>query len=173
MAKSRTLNEIRQSKEYQIAKANADLQQEVALQGGDFIKPTNKPAKSTGEIMLEDQIKKVKDNRTHPCSESTARAIAEHQLSHAKVALEEIKASKNPFEHSEVDKTVETIVEKLDGHMYDLIFQAVSDEMGKYYTFQDTNYLTEAGLELFEDEWFEFYTENHGKIMYNVLQNLK
>ena len=36
-AKSRTLNEIRQSKEYQIAKANADLQQEVALQGGDFI----------------------------------------------------------------------------------------------------------------------------------------
>ena len=30
MAKSRTLNEIRQSKEYQIAKANADLQAEVA-----------------------------------------------------------------------------------------------------------------------------------------------
>ena len=45
MAKSRTLNEIRQSKEYQ-----------RALQGGDFIKPTNKPAKSTGEIMLEDQM---------------------------------------------------------------------------------------------------------------------
>ena len=67
MAKSRTLNEIRQSKEYQIAKANVDL---------------------------EEQIKKVKDNRTHPCSESTAKAIAEHQLRH-----------KNPFEHEEVDKT--------------------------------------------------------------------
>jgi hypothetical protein len=40
--KNRTLNEIRQSKEYQ-----------TALQGGDFIKPTNKPAKSTGEIMLK------------------------------------------------------------------------------------------------------------------------
>ena len=59
MAKSRTLNEIRQSKEYQIAKANADLQQEVALQGGDFIKPTDKPAKSTAEVMLEDQGGKV------------------------------------------------------------------------------------------------------------------
>ena len=40
MAKSRTLNEIRQSKEYQ-----------RALQGGDFIKPTDKPAKSTAEVM--------------------------------------------------------------------------------------------------------------------------
>ena len=34
---------------------------------------------------------------------------------------------KNPFYHADVDKTVETIVEKLDGHMYDLIFQAVCD----------------------------------------------
>jgi hypothetical protein len=112
--KSRTLNEIRQSKEFQIAKANADLQAEVA-------KNTNK----------------------------------------------------NPFEHSEVDKTVETIVEKLDGNMYDLIFQAVSDEMEKHYVFDSSEYLTEAGLELFEDEWFEFYHENHGRIMHKLLQNLK
>ena len=42
MAKNRTLNEIRQSKEYQ-----------RALQGGDFIKPTDKPAKSTAEVMLD------------------------------------------------------------------------------------------------------------------------
>ena len=61
MAKQRTLNEIRQSKEYQRA--------------------------------LDVQIEKVKDNRTHPCSESTAKAIAEHQLRH-----------KNPFEHAEVDE---------------------------------------------------------------------
>ena len=60
MAKSRTLNEIRQSKEYQ-----------TALQGGDFIKPTDKPAKSTAEVM-----------------------------------------SKNPFEHSEVDKLVDKIADK-------------------------------------------------------------
>ena len=128
--KNRTLNEIRQSKEYQRA--------------------------------LDVQTEKVKDNRTHSCSESTAKAIAEHQLQY-----------KNPFEHSEVDKTVETIVEKLDGNMYDLIFQAVCDEMEKHYAFQEDNYLTEAGLELFEDEWFEFYHENHGRIIHKLLQNLK
>lgn len=136
MAKQRTLNEIRQTKEYQRA--------------------------------LDIQTKKVQDNRTHPCSESTAKAIAEHQL--------EFKGEnfyKNPFSHADVDKTVETIVEKLDGHIYDLIFQAVCDEMNCYYVFDSTEYLTEAGLELFEDEWFEFYHENHGKIINKLLKNLK
>lgn len=136
MAKQRTLNEIRQTKEYQRA--------------------------------LDIQAKKVQDDRTHPCSESTARAIAEHQL--------EFKGEnfyKNPFSHADVDKTVETIVEKLDGHIYDLIFQAVCDEMNDHYVFDSTEYLTQAGLELFEDEWFEFYHENHGEIMRKLLQNLK
>lgn len=136
MAKQRTLNEIRQTKEYQRA--------------------------------LDIQAKKVQDNRTHPCSESTARAIAEHQL--------EFKGEnfyKNPFSHADVDKTVETIVEKLDGHIYDLIFQAVCDEMNDHYVFDSTEYLTQAGLELFEDEWFEFYHENHGKIIHKLLKNLK
>ena len=145
MAKSRTLNEIRQSKEYQIAKHNADLQVEVA--------------KNTA---LEEQIKKVKDNRTHPCSDSTAKAIAEHQLKY-----------KNPFEHEEVDKTVDQIVEDLQPQIFDHIFQLICDEMNKKYVFDSSEYLTEAGLELFEDEWFEFYHENHGKIMYKLLQNLK
>jgi hypothetical protein len=136
MAKQRTLNEIRQTKEYQRA--------------------------------LDIQAKKVQDNRTHPCSESTARAIAEHQL--------EFKGEnfyKNPFSHADVDKTVETIVENLDGHIYDLIFQAVCDEMNDHYVFDSTEYLTQAGLELFEDEWFEFYHENHGKIIHKLLKNLK
>ena len=136
MAKQRTLNEIRQSKEYQRA--------------------------------LNIQTEKVKDNRTHPCSESTAKAIAEHQL--------EFKGEnfyKNPFSHADVDKTVETIVEKLDGNIYDLIFQAVCDEMNNHYVFDSTEYLTEAGLELFEDEWFEFYHENHGKIIDKLIQKLK
>ena len=136
MAKSRTLNEIRQTKEYQRA--------------------------------LDIQSKKVQDNRTHSCSESTAKAIAEHQL--------EFKGEnfyRNPFSHADVDKTVETIVEKLDGHIYDLILQAVCDEMDDHYVFDSTEYLTEAGLELFEDEWFEFYHENHGKITHKLLQKLK
>ena len=145
MSKPRTMNELRQEKEYQIAKHNADLQAEIA--------------KNTA---LEKQIKKVKDNRTHPCSDSTAKAIAEHQLKH-----------KNPFEHEEVDKTVDQIVEDLQPQIFDHIFQLICDEMNKKYVFDSSEYLTEAGLELFEDEWFEFYHENHGKIMHKLLQNLK
>ena len=120
MAKNRTLNEIRQSKEYQIAKHNADLQAEVAknteLKGENFYK--------------------------------------------------------NPFSHAQVDDTVKVIIENLKNEMYDVIFQAVCDEMNQHYVFDSTEYLTEAGLELFEDEWFEFYHENHGKIIHEVIKDL-
>ena len=107
MAKSRTLNQIRQSKEYQSAKQTV-----------------NTP-------------------------------------------------SKNPFNHSDVDQTVEVIVENLKNEMYDVIFQAVRDEMNQHYVFDSSEYLTEAGLELFEDEWFEFYHEHHGNIIHQVIQSLK
>jgi len=130
MAKNRTLNEIRQSKEYQTAKQTVGKYEDC-----------------TGDVK-----------------------------SHASVALQELKGEnfyKNPFSHADVDKPVETIVEKLDGHMYDLIFQTVCDEMNNHYVFDSTEYLTEAGLELFEDEWFEFYHENHGKIIHKLLKNLK
>ena len=115
MAKNRTLNEIRQTKEYQTAK----------------------------EKVINESNEKL------------------HYV------------TRNPFEHSEVEKTVETIVKDLDGHIYDLIFQAVCDEMNEHYVFDSSEYLTEAGLELFEDEWFEFYHENHGKIIHKLIQKLK
>ena len=89
------------------------------------------------------------------------------------IAKEKIKETKNPFDHDNVADLVDKIADKLQYEVFDIIFQAVNDEMSNYYTFQDTNYLTEAGLELFEDEWFEFYHENHGKIMHKLLQNLK
>tara|TARA_B100001057_G_scaffold493603_1_gene588417 strand:- start:1979 stop:2323 length:345 start_codon:yes stop_codon:yes gene_type:complete len=114
MAKSRTLNEIIQSKEYQLAKDIADA--------------NNKNTNVT---------------------------------------------TSNPFEHSEVDKTVDQIVERLDTEIYDVLFQAINDEMTKHYVFDSSEYLTEAGLELFEDQWFEFYHENHGRIMHKLLQKLK
>jgi len=114
MAKQRTLNEIRQSKEYQIAKSSVQTQE---LKGENFYK--------------------------------------------------------NPFEHAEVEKAVDKIVEDLQPHLFDTIFQMICDEMNDNYVFDSTEYLTEAGLELFEDEWFEFYHENHGKIMHKLLKNLK
>ena len=140
MAKQRTLNEIRQSKEYQRA--------------------------------LDIQTEKVKDNRTHPCSDSTAKAIAEHQLSHAKVALQEIKNSVIP-EVSDIDVIKNKIVESLNHQMYDIIFESVNEEMHKFYVFQEDNYLTEAGMDMFEEEWFEFYHDHHGDILWRVMQNLK
>ena len=114
MAKSRTLNEIRQTKEYQIAKSSVQTQE---LKGENFYK--------------------------------------------------------NPFEHAEVDKAVDKIVEDLQPQLFDTIFQMICDEMNDNYVFDSTEYLTQAGLELFEDEWFEFYHENHGKIMHKLIQKLK
>ena len=119
--KNRTLNEIRQSKEYQQAV-------ELSDQGGKY----TVPSKGADPVPV-----------------------------------------KNPFEHSEVEKTVETIIEDLDGHIYDLIFQAVCDEMNQHAVFNSSEYLTEAGLELFEDEWFEFYHENHGKIIHEIIKDLQ
>ena len=105
------------------------------------------------------------------------RQTKEYQAAKEKVITESNEklhyATRNPFEHAEVDKTVNEIIENLDGHIYDLIFQAVCDEMNCHYVFDSTEYLTEAGLELFEDEWFEFYHENHGKIIHKLLKNLK
>jgi len=128
--KKRTLNEIRQTKEYQRAV-------ELSDQGGKYTVP---------------------------------------EKGHAAVALQELKGEnfyKNPFEHEEVDKTVDQIVEDLQPQIFDTIFQMINDEMTKRYIFDSSEYLTSAGLELFEDEWFEFYHENHGKIMHKLLQNLK
>ena len=130
MAKNRTLNEIRQSKEYQQAV-------ELSDQGGKYTVPSK---------------------------------------GHAAVALQELKGEnfyRNPFYHADVDKTVETIVEDLQPEIFDAIFQMINDEMTKRYVFDSSEYLTEAGLELFEDEWFEFYHENHGRIMHKLIQNLK
>ena len=142
MAKNRTLNEIRQSKEYQLDENKQFFMQAVRAQSKEY-----QQAKGHAEVALEEMRKANNKNPNVTTS--------------------------NPFEHEEVDKTVDQIVENLDGHMYDLIFQAVCDEMNKHYVFDSSEYLTEVGLELFEDEWFEFYHENHGKIMHKLLQNLK
>ena len=153
MKKERNINELRQTKDAHYV--------HPTFQGGDFIKPTNKPAKSTGEIMLESgkfdayQLQHKSEGKYEDCTGDVKTG------------------AKNPFEHEEVDKTVDQIVEDLQPQIFDTIFQMINDEMTKRYVFDSSEYLTEAGLELFEDEWFEFYHENHGRIMHKLLQNLK
>lgn len=118
----------------------------------------------------------MKKRTLNEIRQSKEYQIAKDSVSHAKVALQELKGEnfyKNPFEHEEVDKTVDEIVENLQPQIFDTIFQMINDEMNTRYIFDSSEYLTQAGLELFEDEWFEFYHENHGKIMHKLLQNLK
>ena len=135
MTKKRTMNELRQTKDAHYVNPTF----KAGNQGGDFIKPTNKPAKSTGEI-LSNEGKKYLDI-----------AGDDFMLKQAK----------------------DMIVNELQDRFYDVIFQAVNDEMSKNYMFRQNNYLTEAGEELFEDAWFEWYHEQHGDILYRVLQPLE
>ena len=64
------------------------------------------------------------------------------------------------------------IVNKITKHFSDFLFEMVNDEMGKNYVFQSQNYFTDAGYDQFEDEWFEFYHDHHGDIIYEVMQNI-
>ena len=71
-----------------------------------------------------------------------------------------------------VDVAIDEIVESLTTHMFDIIFEAVNDEMHKYTVFQEQTYLTEAGIDMFEEQWFEFYHEHHGDILHQVMKNI-
>jgi hypoxanthine phosphoribosyltransferase len=115
MAKQRTINEIRQTKEYYTGNSNNQDQE---------------AAKQMAEI----------DNQECPL---------------------------DPVEEAKI-----LIVDKITKHFHDVMFEMVNEEMGKNYLFQSQNYLTDAGYDQFEDEWFEFYHEHHGDILYEVMQNI-
>jgi len=121
MAKERTINEIRQTKEYYTG--NTRHQDQEA-------------AKQMAEIGKQEQM--------------------------------------NPSKYTENDleQAKEIIINKITKHFHDVIFEMVNDEMSESYLFQSSNYLTEAGYDIFEDEWFEFYHEHHGDILYQVMQNI-
>ena len=74
--------------------------------------------------------------------------------------------------NTDIEAVKSMIVNKITKHFSDFLFEMVNDEMSNHYVFQSQNYLTEAGYELFEDEYFEFYHEHHGDIMYEVMQNI-
>ena len=72
-----------------------------------------------------------------------------------------------------IKEAKDLIVNNLQNQFYDIIFEAVSNEMDKNYMFRQNNYLTEAGAELFEDAWFEWYHEHHGDILCRILKRLE
>ena len=113
MAKERTINEIRQTKEYYTG---------------------NDPVKQIMSQQIEEETK---------------------------------ECPLDPVEEAKI-----LIVDKITKHFQDIMFEMVNEEMSKCYLFQSQNYLTEAGYELFEDEYFEFYHNHHGDILYEVWKNI-
>ena len=71
----------------------------------------------------------------------------------------------------DIDTTKELIISKLSNEMYDIIFQAVNDEMAKHEVFQTETYFTDQGFEEFQDTWFEFYHEHHGDILSSIMKS--
>jgi len=121
MAKKRTINEIRQTKEYYTG--NNKPRQVLSDNAGEYYADNNEPVKE--ECPLD------------------------------------------PVEEAKI-----LIVDKITKHFQDVMFEMVNEEMRKNYVFQSQNYLTDAGYDQFEDEWFEFYHEHHGDILYEVMQNI-
>ena len=91
-----------------------------------------------------------------------------------KVLAQQIDEEMNPIKYTENDleQAKRKIIDKILKHFDDVLFEMVSEEMSNNYLFQSSNYLTEAGYDMFEDEWFEFYHEHHGDILYQVKQEL-
>jgi len=127
MAKKRTMNEYRQTKEYKLDPVQKVLAQQI-------------------------------------------EELAEYDDQEAAKQMAEIDRQECPLDPVEEAKIL--IVDKITKHFHDVMFEMVNEEMGKNYLFQSQNYFTDAGYDQFEDEWFEFYHEHHGDIIYEVMQNI-
>tara|TARA_R100000353_G_scaffold2293_1_gene3405 strand:+ start:508 stop:837 length:330 start_codon:yes stop_codon:yes gene_type:complete len=76
-----------------------------------------------------------------------------------------------PEPKDDIEATKALIVNTIQDDMFDMIFQAVNEEMSKYYVFKQDNYFTEAGEDQFEEVWFEFYHKHHGDILSAIMKN--
>ena len=131
-------------------------------------------------------LNKLRQNNPHwqpedgdkdPVEEIMAQQIDEELEEWANKAnnSEQMKENRESMKECPLDPVEEAkilIVDKITKHFQDVMFEMVCNEMGNHYVFQSQNYLTEAGYEMFEDEWFEFYHEHHGDILYEVMKNI-
>ena len=85
---------------------------------------------------------------------------------------EQMKENRDEKIWRDLEQTKCSIAEKILKHLDDTLFEMVCKEMGNNFLFQSDNYLTEAGMDEFEDAWFEFYHEHHGDILHQVRQSL-
>ena len=71
-----------------------------------------------------------------------------------------------------IESVKEMIADKVVKDFDDILFEMVCKEMSNNYMFRSNNYLTEAGCEMFEDQWFEFYHEHHADILAQIQNKL-
>ena len=150
MAKKRTLNEYRQTKEHYISPVKQIMAQQI-------------------DEELEEGIKEMVDKHQEDLDKASAKASKKFW---SEEMLQAHGKYDGDIERDYIEEAKILIVDKITKHFNDVIFEEICKEMSNHYVFQSQNYLTEAGYEMFEDEWFEFYHHNHGDIMYDVMQNI-
>lgn len=75
------------------------------------------------------------------------------------------------YSEIDIETTKDLIFNQLKNQLFDIMFQAVNDEMAKHEVFQAETYFTPQGEEWFEDTWFEFYHEHHGDILSSIMKD--
>ena len=81
------------------------------------------------------------------------------------------KEQRRGYSEIDIETTKDLIFNQLKNQLFDIMFQAVNDEMAKHEVFQPETYLTPQGEEWFEDAWFEFYHEHHGDILGSIMKD--
>jgi len=118
------------------------------------------------------ELRQTKEYKIDPVQQVLAQQIEELAEKDARDTSKYggVEVSRCPLDPVEEAKIL--IVDKITKHFHDVMFEMVNEEMSKSYVFQSEQYLTQAGYDEFEDEWFEFYHEHHGDILYQVMQNI-
>ena len=156
MAKERTLNEYRQTKEHYVPKER--VKRNVPRHPKSYEDPVQK--------VLAQQIEELEH------AGGIKEMVDKHQADKYDGDINKEEMNPSKYTEDELEQAKEAIVDKITKHFQDVMFEMVCEEMSDNYLFQSSNYLTEAGYDMFEDEWFEFYHEHHGDILYQVMQNI-
>ena len=155
--KKRTLDEYRQTKEYKLSD-----------QEGKALYQALRPCKCAEPKHIESYEDPVKQVMAQQIDEE----LEQEDLDKAAAEGSTRHWPKEIIERDYIEEAKIEIVNKVSSHFHDMLFEMICEEMSSKYVFQSQNYLTEAGLEEFEEQFFEFYHEHHGEILYKVLKNI-
>lgn len=119
-------------------------------------------------------LNEIRQSKEFQQAKSTQEAIANQQAINRSLQSKECQTAVKSGNNLDlnVDVAIDEIVDSLNTHLFDIIFQAVNDEMHKYTVFQEQTYLTPEGMDIFEEQWFEFYHEHHGEILGKIMKTL-